>query len=99
LMMYFNRASSDIVFHDELENISRHMPTFSVVHVLSRPEDGWTGERGKLDEQMLRKYVTDFDQSVFWISGPPPMVSAYRSLIEQIGVPDDAIRTDSFIGY
>lgn len=99
LMLYFNRASSDIVFRDELESISRQMPTFSVVHVLSQPEDGWTGERGELDELLLRKYVTKFDQTVFWISGPPPMVSACRSLIEQIGVPDEAIRTDSFIGY
>jgi ferredoxin-NADP reductase len=99
LMLYFNRASSDIVFRNELENISLQMPTFSVVHALSQPEDGWTGERGKLDELLLRKYVTDFDQAVFWISGPPPMVSACRSLLEQIGVPDEAIRTDSFIGY
>lgn len=30
LMLYFNRASSDIVFHDELKNISRQMPTLSV---------------------------------------------------------------------
>jgi ferredoxin-NADP reductase len=99
LMLYFNRSSSDIIFRDELENISRQMPTFSVVHVLSQPEEGWVGERGKLDEMLLRNYVTDFDQSVFWISGPPPMVSAYRGLIEQIGVSDEAIRTDSFIGY
>ena len=99
LMLCFNHASSDIVFREELESISRQMPTFSVMHVLSQPEDGWTGERGKLDELLLRKYVPDPAQSVFWISGPPPMVSAYRSLIEQIGVSDEAIQTDSFIGY
>lgn len=99
LMLYFNRAASDIVFRDELEKISRQMPTFSVVNVLSQPEDGWTGERGVLNEPLLRKYVPDIEQVVFWISGPPPMVSACRSLIEQIGVSDEAILTDSFIGY
>jgi glycine betaine catabolism B len=99
LMLYFNHASSDIIFRDELENISRQMQTFSMVHVLSQPEERWTGERGQLDEMLLRKYVTNFDQSVFWISGPPQMVSAYRGLIKQIGVSDEAIRTDSFIGY
>ena len=99
IMLFFNRSSSDIVFRNELQSISRQMPSFSVVHILSQPEEGWTGEKGKLDEIMLRKYVDDFDRSDFWISGPPSMVSACRNLIEQIGVPDEAIRTDSFIGY
>jgi NAD(P)H-flavin reductase len=75
------------------------MRTFSFVNILSQPEEGWAGERGKLDEFLLRKHVTDFGQSVFWISGPPPMVSAYGELIEQMGVSEDLIRTDRFIGY
>jgi len=98
-MLYFSHSSADIVFRQELEDITRQMPTFSVVHVLSEPEPGWTGERGKLDEGLLRKWVTDADQKLFWVSGPPPMVIAYKDLIKQIGVTDEATRTDSFTGY
>jgi ferredoxin-NADP reductase len=99
LMLYFNRRSEEIVFRRELEDIARQMPTFSLVHVLTHPEEGWTGERGEPDEKLLRKYVANFDERVFWISGPPAMVSACRDLVEGLGVPDDAIRTDSFLGY
>jgi ferredoxin-NADP reductase len=99
LMLYFNRSSEDIVFRQEIEEITRRMPTFSLVHVLSEPEPGWTGERGKLDETLLRKCVPNPDRQLYWISGPPPMVTAYKELIKQIGVPDEAIRTDQFTGY
>jgi ferredoxin-NADP reductase len=99
LMLYFNHSSAYIVFRRELEEIARQMPTVSVVHVLSEPEQGWIGEGGKLDERLLRRRVPETDQKLFWISGPPPMVIAYKDLVKQIGVSDEAIRTDSFTGY
>jgi ferredoxin-NADP reductase len=99
LMLYFNHSSADITFRQELEDIARKMPTFSAVHVLSEPEPGWTGERGKLDERLFRKWVTDADRKLFWISGPPPMVTAYKDLIKQVGISDESIRTDTFTGY
>jgi len=99
LMLYFNRSSADIVFRQELEEISRQMPTFSLVHVLSDSEPVWKGEKGRLDEALLRKWVPNLDQQLFWMSGPPPMVMAYKELIKQTGTKDESIRTDSFTGY
>ena len=99
VLLYFNRSPADIIFRRELEDIARTMPTFSVVHMLSQPETGWEGERGRLDEALLRKRVTDLDQSLFWSSGPPAMVIACRELLLQIGVKEEAIRMDKFLGY
>jgi len=99
VLLYFSHSSADIVFRQELKEISRQMPTFSLVNVLSSPEAGWKGEQGKLDEVLLRKWVPNLDQRLFWISGPPPMVTAYRELIRQSGAGDESIRTDSFAGY
>ncbi len=99
VMLYFNRSSADIVFRQELEEIARQIRTISLVHVLSDPEAGWKGERGKLDEALLQKWAPDLNRQLFWISGPPAMVMAYKELIRKIGVEDEAIRTDSFAGY
>ncbi len=99
LMLYFNHSSNDIVFRQELEEIAGRMPTFSLVHVLSDPEPGWKGERGRLNEALLRKSAPDLSRQLFWISGPPSMATAYRELIRQSGVGDESIRTDSFSGY
>ena len=99
LMLYFNRSSADIVFRRELEGIAQKMPTFSLVNVLTEPEEGWKGQQGKLDEEVLRKCVPDPGGVCFWVSGPPGMVSGCRELLEQIGVKDQSIRTDRFMGY
>jgi ferredoxin-NADP reductase len=99
LLLYFNRSSADIIFRQQLEDIVRQMSTFSLVNVLSGPEPGWKGEQGKLDEALFRKWVTDLDQSLFWISGPPAMVVAYKELLLQMGVEEEAIRIDKFLGY
>jgi len=100
LMLYFNRSSADIVFRRELEGIARQMPTFSFVNVLTEPEEGWKGEQGKLGEAILRKLVPDPDDgSFYWVSGSPGMVSTCRELLELIGVKDQSIHTDRFMGY
>ncbi len=99
LMLYFNHTVDDTVFRQELDEIAREMPTFTLVHVLSNPEPGWKGERGRLNEAMLRKWVPDLNQQLFWISGPPAMATAYGELIRQSGVRDESIHTDSFAGY
>ncbi len=99
LMLYFNRTSAEIIFRRELEDISRRMPNFSLVHVLSQPETGWAGERGKLDESLLRKFVSAPQGALCWISGPPAMVQAYKEQMQQFGFSGEAVRTDFFIGY
>jgi glycine betaine catabolism B len=99
LMLHFSRSSSDLVFRRELEGIARLMSTFSLVPVITGTEPGWTGEQGDLDEALLRRHVPDLGQAVFWISGPPPMVRAFEGLLQQIGISEEAIRTDTFIGY
>ncbi len=99
LMLYFNHSSTDIVFQQELEEISELMPTFSIVNALSGPEPGWKGEKGRLNEELLRRWVPTLGQQFFWISGPPPMVMAYKTLIKQTGVSEESIRADNFTGY
>lgn len=99
LLLYFSRLSSDIIFGRELENISGRMPTFSLVNVLTEYETGWKGEKGRLDETMLRKWVPDTNDILFWLSGPPSMVSAHRDLLELIGVDGQSIRVERFMGY
>jgi ferredoxin-NADP reductase len=99
VMLYFNRSSPDIIFRQELENIARQMPSFTLFNVLTEPEAGWKGEQGKPDEEVLRKWFPDPDGLFFWVSGSPGMVGACRELLGVIGVKDQNIRIDRFMGY
>jgi ferredoxin-NADP reductase len=99
LMLYFNRSSAGIIFRRELESIARQMPTLSLVNVLTEPEEGWKGEQGKLDYTILHKWIRSPDGLLFWVSGAPSMVGTCRELLEQMGVKEQNIRTDRFMGY
>ncbi len=98
-LFYFNHSESDIIFGEELENMPGRLPGFKLVHVISRPQAGWKGEQGKLDEALLRKYVKDLTGTVFWLSGPPSMVTSYAEILNQTGISQKAIHMDRFVGY
>ncbi len=100
ILFCFNHSEADILFGGELESIGRSMPAFRPVHVLSNPSPGWTGERGRLDQNLLRKYAgDDLSPYQFWLSGPPSMVEAYETFLQEIGTPRQAIHIDRFTGY
>ncbi len=99
ILFTFNHSSADVVFREELDRISQELPTFKPVHVLSNPGPDWTGEQGRLDENLLHRYAGDLHSYMFWLSGPPAIVTADETLLQQIGIPREAIHVDRFLGY
>jgi ferredoxin-NADP reductase len=39
------------------------------------------------------------DSPVYYIAGPPEMVSGLRAMLNRTGVDDDNIRSEEFAGY
>jgi ferredoxin-NADP reductase len=60
---------------------------------------GWQGEQGRVDADMVRKYVSDLHQPIYYLSGPEGMVKSMRTLLVGLKVNEDNIRTEEFIGY
>jgi len=48
---------------------------------------------------MLLKYIADLTLPIYYIVGPPAMVTAMRKTLSKAGVNDDNIRTEEFSGY
>lgn len=72
----------------------------TLVHVVTDKENtNWKGEKGFITEDMLGEYVKNMHACAYYISGPPPMVHAYKSLVLKQGVPRKKIHTDYFPGY
>lgn len=59
----------------------------------------WNGEKGHITSEMLAKYIPDISERIYYISGPGPMVNAYRDLLKNAGVPMSQIRADYFPGF
>ena len=97
LLLYGSRRWTDVTFREELEALGSRLPGLRVVHVLSRPEPGWRGEQGRIDEALLRRFAPP--DAAHWsalVCGPPAMVAGTAASLRRLGVPREAIQAEGF---
>lgn len=84
-LIFANKTRDDIILQQEL----RELLGENFINVLSGEKaDGY--ETGFVTEELLRKYVNDFNQN-FYICGPPPMMDAVTALLARLGADKNAI--------
>ena len=98
LLIYGNRAFEDIVFRDELAEMEAvGLPGLRVVHVLSDPGDGWTGDRGRIDTDLIERHCDGrLDGRSFWVCGPTKLREAVVAGLQQKGVAVSRIYAEAF---
>ena len=101
VLVHANRRPVDAPFADELRVLADAHPDFTFVPVMTAPttEDGWDGERGHVDADMLRRYIGDLHDAIFYAAGPAGMVEAMRRILADMGIDEDDVRTEEFTGY
>jgi ferredoxin-NADP reductase len=61
------------------------------IHYLFHPQ--------RIDREIVKELVPDLKKTLFYISGPEPMVESIGKMLQQIGVPQKRIKQDWFPGY
>jgi len=101
-LFYSIRRFKEGAFLDELHEIQELNHRFKFIPTITNP-DGvphlWRGELGHITEPMLRSWIPDFQDPIFYIAGPPGMVAGMREMLGVAGAPDDNIRAEEFAGY
>jgi ferredoxin-NADP reductase len=98
VLLYANRSLDDVAFRKELDRLAGE--GLRIVHILSKPEENWTGPKGHIDTGFIQAQVPDWKERSFFVSGPPAMVEAIKKvLIEGVGIPENKIKTENFLGY
>lgn len=86
-----------MTFRDELAALEDEMPNLKVVHVLGDPPDGWSGETGRLNAEILRRHLPrQFRRFEFFVCGPNPMMDAMEGALVSIGVSFSRVNTERF---
>lgn len=96
VMLYGCRNPEAALYHEELTAYTAAFPNFRYHLVVSDPVENWDGERGFLDEALIRRLVPDFAQRTSYICGPQVMNDFCKSALEAMGVPEKKIRREMF---
>lgn len=99
---YANRRPEDAPFLDEMTRLEREDPSFTFVPTMTEMDKShlaWAGERGRIDQQLLSRYLNGVSSAIYYVTGPPGMVNGLRTLLKAAGVDADDIRTEEFTGY
>ncbi|HEY6883672.1 MAG TPA: FAD-dependent oxidoreductase, partial [Nitrososphaeraceae archaeon] len=112
LMFDSNRDRDNILFKKEFDDWASINKNLKIIYTISEEDQhhqspstvrtDWKGEYGRIDKAMILKYmeVDVLNNSIFYICGPPGMLKAMQSLLqEELKIPKERIKVEEFTGY
>lgn len=101
ILFYSNKTSKESAFLDELLRLEKKH-NFKLIQVFTKEKvNGFNQniESGYFSQKLIKKYINNLEDFLFYVAGPPLMVSETRHLLYQVGVVPQRIKTESFTGY
>lgn len=101
-LFYSNRRPEDSAFLGEFGEASTHASGFHFIPTMTAMEKSrqqWTGETGLIDRGTLLRHIPELQGPIYYLAGPPAMVTAMRHMLISAAVDEDDIRTEEFSGY
>jgi predicted ferric reductase len=96
LLIHAEKTPGEIAYRDDLEGLSTRLD-LEVVYVIEDPPEGWSGERGFVDADLLGRHVPDEGISrMFFLCGPPPMMDAVVGALGEMGVDRKNVQMEVF---
>lgn len=99
-LIYCNVNEESIIFKDRLEELKSHYPQrLTLIHILSRPSENWTGLRGRLTPESFRIILRDFpvfEQTEYFLCGPKGLMDMAEQVLLSEEVKAVNIRKESF---
>ena len=96
-LFFGNREWEGVAFREEIEEIKGRL-NLEVVHVLSRPPEGWEGEKGRIGAEVLARHLPERYRSLqYFICGPDPLMDAAEDALVHLGVPKRRVHSERFV--
>ncbi|QQG43805.1 MAG: FAD-dependent oxidoreductase [Candidatus Daviesbacteria bacterium] len=101
-LFYSNRRPEDAPYLDELQNLAKQNPKFTLIATMTQMEKSkksWQGETGFIDQVMLKKYLGDLKSPIYYTAGLSEMVNAMKALLKEIGINEESIHSEDFSNF
>lgn len=95
-LVYGSRSPAEIIFHQRLLELTRRRPKLRLHLSVTRPEPGWEGGRGRIDEVAISRAVgSEIAGKTCFVCGPPAMERDTVARLRTLGVPRGKIRLEA----
>jgi ferredoxin-NADP reductase len=86
-LLYGSRNSEDILFKAELDELaSKSDGRIHIVHVLSEPEDDWSGEKGFISADLIKRTIPYYDGVSYYVSGPAALYDFIEGEFDKLNI-------------
>lgn len=103
VLLYGNNKEEDIIFRQDFDQMQKANQHIRIVYTLTAKDidrKDWLGRVGFIDDEMIKEEIPDYKERVFYICGPPNMVTTLVAILKnRLAVGADRIKTENFTGY
>lgn len=96
MLLYYNRSDSDVIFHDQLQELSGQHPSLLVTLLFTGEESLASGLVEKVSVERVTGAAAAMDKPSIWICGSASMVESLRSGLLGVGVAEGDVHAESF---
>lgn len=99
-LLYGERSVQDIAYSDVFEAARQHIGTKTIYVINNETAVNSSKVRvGTITPELIQTELPDYQERLFYVSGPPTMVRAIKRTLLDIGVAHKNIKVDFFAGY
>jgi ferredoxin-NADP reductase len=97
-LLYSSRRWDDIIYRDELAQLTARDSSLEVAHTLTREQpDGWEGFSRRIDRMMLAEVAwPSTEKPRIFVCGPTPLVESVAATLVELGHQPALVKTERF---
>ena len=95
VLIYGGQDFHGLTFREEIDLLAAKL-RLKVVYVLVTPPAGWTGEKGLVSQELLRRHMPGDGHYEYLICGPPAMLDTVEQSLRRLGVPIGDYHSERF---
>ena len=97
-LLYSSRSQEEVIYCDELDDVTRRDGGLEVIHTLTRTRPpGWTGYHRRSKEELLREVAWPArDRPLAYICGPTQFVETAATGLVALGYDPTRVKTERF---
>jgi len=97
VFFYSIRTKADILQKEKLSELVRNIKNLKIVYTITRETpDGWKGELGRIDKEMIERNCPDVSERNWFMCGPLVMVTELKKTLVGLGVPERNVKFEGW---